>query len=279
MMNIDVIVCDKDIMQIFIKALEEKEKNCGALESQRGDHISSPKEHTTIEEDAFDKILTIGSKEKVTLRLVGFSDNVKMCTEKIEAYVNQFKTRKLITEEKIVEGFWKHNSKVKKRLKDYEVFITLTNKEVCIEGMAEQVFECKDMLIELLNNCDKEERESKKLREIMKSVQWSYSDVNGTILFDEVLKEKVESEIAAGNKQIVIQCGKNAYEVDVDKMTILEFSTGLTACLRREHTENIAGNLECAKFQMFFWGEKSVIWLKIENLKVFVAKKLLKNLS
>ena len=236
-MNIDVFVCDGHMMQVFLNVLEEKAKNLGVLGSQRGDHKSR---NIMNDDSALDKALTFGKKERVTLLLIGFRENIEVCIEKIEGYLNRLKTKKSITEEKIVDGFWKHNSEIKKKSKDYEVFITLTNEEICIEGMAEQVFECKDALTDFLNKCDEEERELKRLREISKSVQWSYSDINGTILFDEILKEKIESEIAAGNKQIMIQSGENQYEIDLNKKTIRETNTGLAASLTRE---NMTGNL------------------------------------
>ena len=241
-MNIVVVIFELDTRRIFKKILEKKVEEIKDVKSHESDNESCLEVSAINDGHRLNKILTIGEKEELTFQLVGYSDNVKTSMEKIEGYLNRFKTRKSIKNAKVVNGFWKHKSEIKERAKGYEVFITLADEEVSIEGMAEQVFDCKDVLIEFLNKCDEEERELKRLREISENVQWSYSDVNGIILFDEILTGTIESEIADRRKKIAIRSEEATYEVDVDKMIIRENNTGRSASLTRERFESTAGN-------------------------------------
>lgn len=241
--DITVVGFDKDTMQIFKTALEEKAKE--QLKSVRfhdNDQPASSKDVAMKHQLPVDKIVNIGGKEKVIFRVVGFRDNVDVSIEKIEAYFNRCKVNKSIKDEKIVNGFWKHNTEIKKLSKGYDISITLSADEVSIEGMTEQVFDCKDVLIDFLNKNDEKERKWKILREISESVQWSYSDVNSTILFDEILNGMVENECRVGNKIITIPGTESTYEVDLEKMVIEESQTGCTALLARKHMGNTSGN-------------------------------------
>ncbi|CAB4035780.1 Hypothetical predicted protein [Paramuricea clavata] len=243
-MHIRVVTLDMDMMQIFLKAFEEKvEMQRTSVEFHESGQIGLM-DGVVNDERSGNKILNIGRNDEVIFRVVGFRDNVTISIEKIEAYITRCKVRKCVKDAKTVNGFWKYNSVIKELSRGYEVFITLSAEEVSIEGMTQQVFECKDALIDFLNKHDEKERELRRLREISESVQWSYSDVNGTVLFDEILNGMVESEARVGNKNIKVPSMENTHEVVLDKMIIQERRTGRTELLARKHMENALGNFD-----------------------------------
>ncbi|CAB4022007.1 poly [ADP-ribose] polymerase 14-like [Paramuricea clavata] len=238
-MDIRVVTLDMDMMQIFQKAFEEKvEEQRTSVEFRESGQIAGFMHAVVNDQRSANKILNIGENDEVIFRVVGFHDNVTISIEKIEAYFTRCKASKSVKDAKTVNGFWKNNSVIKRLSKGYEVFITLSAEEVSIEGMTEQVFECKDALIDFLNKHDEKERELRRLREISESVQWSYSDANGTVLFDEILNGMVESESRVGNKKFKVPSMENTHEVVLDKMIIKERRTGRTALLARKHMEN-----------------------------------------
>ena len=244
MIDITVVVFNTDMMRIFKNAFAEKraKEQKMSLKFHESDHLASFDDATIEHQRPANKMMSIGAKEEVVFRVVGFHDNVNMSIQKIEAYFNRCKISKSIEDERIINGFWKHNSEIKKLSQGFDVFITLTSKDACIEGMAEQVFECKDVLTDFLNKYDEQERELKRLREISSSVQWSYSDVNGTVLFDEVLNGMVESEFRNGNKTLTLHGMDTTYELDLNKMVIEETHSGRTALLARKQMESTSGN-------------------------------------
>ena len=246
MMDISVVEPGTEIMQIFKKAFEEK------LKEQQSSMDFLESDQTTISEDAAlnaENVLHFGMKEEVLFRVVGFHDAVKLSIQKIDEYFNRCKVRKFVRDENVVNRFWKHNSEIKRLSKAYQVFITLSAEEISFEGVAEQVFECKDAVTEFLRKQDMKQRELElkkqeleRYREISKSVQWSYSDVNVTVLFDEVLNGMIESEFRAKNGNITIPGMGNSYEIDFKNMVICENHTGHTALLARKEVENSSGN-------------------------------------
>jgi hypothetical protein len=223
--EIAVVVFGVATMQIFKKAFEEKVKQ---------EKSNRP---------GVNKMLKIGAKEEVVFRVIGFHDNVSMSIQKIEAYFNRSKVTKSVKEQKILRGLWQHVSQIKKLSNGYDVFVTLTDDEICIEGIGQQVFECKDVLMDFLIKHDEKENELKRLREISKSVQWSYSDVRCTVLFDDTLNGMVESAFVTGNKKFTLEGISNTYVLDFEKMVIQESITGRTALLARKNMENNSGKL------------------------------------
>ena len=246
MMDISVVETGTEIMQIFKKAFEEK------LKEQQSSMDFLESDQTTNSEDAalnVENVLNFGVKEEVIFRVVGFHDAVKISIQKIDEYFNRCKVRKCVRDEIVVGKFWKHNSEIKRLLKAYHVLITLSAEEVSFEGLVGQVFECKDAVTEFLSEQDKKQREMElkeqeleRYRAISKSVQWSYSDVNVTVLFDEVLNGMIESEFRAENGNITIPGIGNSYEIDFKNMVICENPTGHTALLARKEVENSTGN-------------------------------------
>jgi hypothetical protein len=230
------VVFDSDTTQSFQKVFEEKvmEQKTNA----RSEQVASPHEVTTKHQSGMNKTLNIGAKEEVVFRVVGFHDNVNVSIEKVEAYFNRSKIRKSVKDAKIVKGFWKHVSQIKKLSNRYNVVITLTADEVRIEGIGQQVFECKDALMDFLMKNEENENELKRLREISKSVQWSYIDVNCTVFFDDRLNGEVESELKIGKKSFTLEGIDSTYmyDLDFDRMVIQECTTGRTALLARKHT-------------------------------------------
>ncbi|CAB4028295.1 Hypothetical predicted protein, partial [Paramuricea clavata] len=235
MMDIKVVVFDVNMMRIFKNAFEEnaKEQKTSATIHDI-DQAASLEDAEIMQQLPLKKVFNIGVKEQVIFRVVGVRDNVNKSIEKIEGYSNRFKVTKYVTDEKMVYRLWKHISEMETLSKGYDVFITLSAEKVSIEGMADQVFECKDALIDFLNKHDEKEREMRRLREMSESVQWLYTDVNGTVLFDEILNGMVESKFRDGNNKITFPGTGNTYEVDSDKMVIQETHTGRTASLARK---------------------------------------------
>ena len=196
---VTVVMFGAEMMTIFKKAFEEKVKERDGEVLQRDESVS-PGATSLV-----DKTLSIGEKkEDVILRVVGLKDNVNKAIAKTEAYFNRSKEQKSIKGEKMASQFRAHKSRIKELLKEYEVLITASAEEVLIEGMERQVFECKDMLTDYLMKCDEKEREVQRLHELSEPVQWSYSDENGLVFFDEILNGMVESESRAGNKKFTI---------------------------------------------------------------------------
>ena len=233
--DIAVVVFDDDMIQIFENAFEEKIKE--QTTSVKTKQAARSHDATMKHQSGMNTTLNIGVKEEIVFRVVGFYDNVSMSIEKIEEYFNRFKVTKSVKEVKIVKGLWEHTSQIRKLSKGYDVLITLTDDELSIEGMGQQVFECKDELIEFLMKHDEKLNELKRLRKISKSVQWSYSDVNATVFIDDILNGMIESEFRAGNKNLTLDGIDNTYDLDLDKMVIQESLTGLTALLSKKHME------------------------------------------
>ena len=250
MMDISVVETDTEIMPIFKKAFKEKLKEQNScIEMRESDHATNSEDATIKHHKSLDTVLNFGVKEIIIFRLIGFYDAVNMSIQKIDEYFNRCKVRKCVKDEKMVSGFWKHNSEIKRLSKEYQVVITLSAKEISFEGIAEQVFECKDALTQYLNKHDEKQREMElkqqelqRYREISKSVQWSYSDVNVTVLFDEILNGMVECQFRARNGNITIPGTGNTYEIDFEKMVIWDNHTDHTALLERKDVENTSGN-------------------------------------
>ena len=238
--DIEVVVFDNNMIQIFKNAFEEKVKE--QTTSAKSQQTVSSHDTTMKHQSGMNMTFQIGVKEEIVFRVVGFYDNVSMSIEKIEAYFNRFKVTKSVKERKMVKGLWEHTSQIKKLSKGYDVLITLTDDEVCIEGIGQQVFECKDELIDFLMKHDEKLNELKRLRKISKSVQWSYSDVNATVFIDDILNGMIESEFRAGNINLTLDGINNTYHLDLDKMVIQESLTGRTALLSKKHMENNSGN-------------------------------------
>ena len=247
--DINVVEIDTHTMQIFKKAFEKihkEQKSSGDIrESGQGANLEDAR---TQQERHMGKILNFGGKEEVIFRVVGFNETVNTSIQKIDEFFNRFKERKCVKDEKVVNGFWNHDSEIKRLLKKYQVFITVSADEVSFEGMAKQVFECKDELTEYLNKQDEKHRELElkqkdleRYREISKSVQWSYSDVNATVLFDEILNGMVESQFKLENGNTIIPEIGDTHEIDLDDMVIWEKDTGYTALLARKEMENTTG--------------------------------------
>lgn len=251
-MDISVVETDIEIMPIFEKAFEEMlNEHNSCVEFRTSDQTAKPENVTIKYQHSMNSALSFGVKEEVIFRVVGFFDAVNMSIQKIDEHFNRCKVRKCVKDEKLVSAFWKHNSEIKKLSEAYQVFITLSCEEISFEGIAEQVFECKDVLTEFLNKHDEEKREMELkqqelegYREISKSVQWSYSDVNVTVLFDEILNGMVESQFREGNGNITIPGIENTYEIDFEKMLIWDNHTGQTALLSRKDVENTSGKFD-----------------------------------
>ena len=226
-MDVRLVELDNEMMQIFTEALEMREevKTTNAAFHESRDLPAN-------------EILSFGAKEEVTLRVVGFRNSVNMSLNRIEAYFNRCKVSKSIQNRKMVHRLWKHKSELKRLVKGYEVSITLSPEEARIEGSAEQVFECKDVLADFLSNLDEKEEELEKLRKISEGVQWSYSDANCNVLFDEILNGMVENEFGEGKKKFTIPNEELTYDVDFDEMIIQERHTGHSAALVRKRLGN-----------------------------------------
>ena len=224
-MDIRLVELNNDEMQIFQKAFE----------------ISAGKQTTNaLFYESANESLIFGTKEEITLRVVGFRNSVIMAMKKIEAYFNRCKVSNTIINSKLVHRLWEHNYEIERLVNRYEVCVTLSTKHACIEGNAEQVFECKDILVDFLDELDEKEEKLKRLREISEGVQWLYSDANSNfVLFDEILNGMVENESSVGNKIFTIPGKENAYEVDLGKMTIKEPDTGGFASLLRKRSQNV----------------------------------------
>ena len=230
-MDIKVIVFDAYLMQIFQDAFEEKAK-----ERQMRESYCENDQEESSGAICHQRPMTIGMKDEVIIRLVGFHDSVNIASNKIEAYVNRSTTKKCILGDKIVNRLWSRTSEIKEISKKYEVFITFSDGELCIEGMMEQVFECKDALTNFLSCEEEKKREIKRLRKISQSVQWLYFDKNGAILFDECLNGMIEREFKAGNKEFTLPSSVDTYKVDLANMVITEMHTDITALLARKET-------------------------------------------
>ena len=229
------VVFDSDTTQNFKKVFEKKvtEQKTSARSEQVA---ASPHEVTTKHQSGMNKTLNIGAKEEVVFRVVGFRENVNASIEKIEAYINRSKVTKSVKDAKIVKGFWNHVSQIKKLSNGYNVVITLTADEVRIEGIGQHVFECKDALMDFLMKNEENENELKRLREISKSVQWSYIDVNCTVFFDDRLTGEIESAFINGEKSFTLEGLDNTYDLHLGKMVIQERTTCRTALLARKQT-------------------------------------------
>ena len=252
MMDISVVETNIEIMPIFEKAFEEKLKEQNpCMEFHASDQTTKSENETIKHQCSVDSVLSFGVKEEVIFRVVGFCDAVNMSIQKIVEHFNRSKVRKCVKDDKLVSGFWKHNSEIKKLSKEYQVVITLSAEEISFEGIAEQVFECKDVLTQYLNKHDEKQREMElkqqqleRYREISKSAQWSYSDVNVTVLFDEILNGMIEMQFRAGNEDITIPGMGNTYEIDFGKMIIWDIHTDHTALLARKDVENTSGKFD-----------------------------------
>ena len=230
-MDVRLFELNNDMMQIFQKAFEIRERQTTNTLSYESAELPA------------NETLSFGTKEEITVRVVGFRNSVIMSMKKIEAYFKRCKVSNAIRNSKLVHRLWERNYDIGRLVNRCEVFVTLSAKEVCIEGNVEQVFECKDVLVNFLDELSEKEEKLKRLREISEGVQWLYSDTNSNfILFDEILNGMVENELRVGNKTFTIPGKESTYEVDLEKMTIKEPHTGGFASLLRKRSQNVLCN-------------------------------------